>query len=78
MSNYAAQQAMCKIAMIYYSSITIKDSGLMFLKHFCDVVYKKMLHGRTHRGLVRIGCYIEAFTDLLKDINSILSQKNCP
>lgn len=77
MSNYAAQQAMSKIAMVYYSSITISNSDLMFLKHFCDVVYKKMLHGRTHRGLVRIGCYTEALTDLLKDTNSKLSQKNC-
>lgn len=40
MDNYAAQQAMSKIAMVYYSSVTILDDDLMFLEHFDEAVHK--------------------------------------
>lgn len=41
MSDYAAQQAMSKIAIVYLR-ITILDNDLMFAEHFGGVVYKEV------------------------------------
>ena len=55
---------MTKIEKVYYSSVTILGSDLMFLEHFGHVGYEEMLRGS--RSLVRTVCYNEAFKHLLK------------
>lgn len=56
MSNYAPPQTMTKIAKVYYSTITILNSDLVFLEHFGNVVNKQMLRGKnriTHSSLAQ-------------------------